>query len=182
MGYGMLSTPFEDGLRLNDEDRVSIAARMLSEYPYSQSPVQVVDAALRLAEPCLKDVLVDLGCGDGTVLIRAAEKFRVFSVGLELDAGLVEKARRRVREAGLSHMVDIVHADLFQVDLSRFSLVYVYPFPPIVRRLSLKILDECRSGTRIIVHDHPLEKLEPLKTLTLPSGRQHVHTILLYVL
>ncbi|MBO3810020.1 MAG: class I SAM-dependent methyltransferase [Candidatus Brockarchaeota archaeon] len=178
----MISKPFEDDARLNDENRVSIAARMLSEYPFSPSPVQVVDAALELAEPCFKDVLVDLGCGDGTVLVRAAGRFRVFSVGLELDARLVEKARRRVREAGLSHMVDIVNADLFQVDLSRFSLVYVYPFPPVVRRLSLKILDECRRGTRILVHDHPLEKMEPLKTLALPSGGQHVHTILLYVL
>jgi len=179
---GMLSTPFENSAWLKDEDRVSVFARMLSDYPYSPSPVQIVDAALELAEPCLKDVLVDLGCGDGTVLIRAAGRFRVFSVGLELDAGLVETARRRVREAGLSHMVDIVHTDLFQTDLSRFSLVYAYPFPPIVRRLSLKILDECKSGTRIVVHDHPLEKLEPLKTISLPSGRQHVHTIHLYKL
>ncbi len=162
------------------EERLSIVSRMLADYPYSQSPVQVVDAALQLAEPCWRDVLVDLGCGDGAVLVRAAEKYGVFSVGLEIDPRLIEAARRRVRNAGLSHMVDLVYADLFQVDLSRFSVVYAYPFPPIVKRLSLKILDECRKGARIIIHDHPLEKLEPLKTVALPSGGEHVHKIFLY--
>jgi SAM-dependent methyltransferase len=163
-------------------DRENIVSRMLSDFPYLPSPFQVVDAALELAEPGSRDVLLDLGCGDGFVLLRAAGKFRVFSVGFEIDVRLLEAARRRIRSAGLSHMVDLVHADLFQMDLSRFNVIYVYPFPPVVKSLSLKILKECRRGTRIVVHDYPLEGLKPLRTVSIPSGGEHVHTVYLYML
>ncbi len=164
------------------EERKNIISRMLADFPYLSSPFQVVDAALELAEPGSKEVLVDLGCGDGSVLLRAAEKFRVFSVGFELDVRLLETARRRIRSAGLNHMVDLVHADLFQVDLSKFSLIYVYPFPSIVKKLSLKLIMECRKGVRIMVHDHPLEGFKPTKTESIPSGKEHIHIVYLYVL
>lgn len=157
-------------------------SRMLIEFPYLPSPVQVVDTALELVELSSKDVLADLGCGDGIVLLRAAERFRIFSVGFELDERLLRIARRRIMETGLSHLISLVKADLFQVDVSRFSLIYVYPFPSIIRRLSLKLLKECRRGTRILVHDYPLEGLSPLKSVSIPSGKQHVHNIYLYVL
>lgn len=163
-------------------ERDAIVSRMLTEFPYLSSPLQVVDAALGLAELDPQDVLVDLGCGDGNVLLRAAERFRVFSVGFELDYRLINIAKRRMREAGLNHMVNLVQADLFRVDLSRFNVIYVYPFPSIVKGLTLKLLDECSCGTRILVHDHPLEGLKPLKSESIPSGKQHVHTVHLYVL
>jgi predicted RNA methylase len=155
---------------------------MLSEFPYLSSPPQVVDVALELAELDPKDILADLGCGDGNVLLRAAGKFGIFSVGIELDYRLINIARRRVREAGLNHLVNLLQADLFRVDLSRFKVIYVYPFPSIVKGLTVKLLDECPRGTRILVHDHPLEGLKPLKSKSIPSGKQHVHTVYLYVL
>ncbi|MEM2930993.1 MAG: methyltransferase domain-containing protein [Thermoproteota archaeon] len=159
-----------------------LISRMLAEFPYLPSPIQVIDAALELAGLRPSDVLADLGCGDGAVLLRAAEKFRAYSVGFELDRRLLEKARRRIRSAGLNHMVDLVHADLFQVYVSKFNLIYVYPFPSIIKKLSLKLIRECRKGTRIVVHDHPLEGLKPLKSESIPSGREHVHTVYVYVL
>ncbi|MBO3769022.1 MAG: class I SAM-dependent methyltransferase [Thermoproteota archaeon] len=157
-------------------------SRMLMDFPYLPSPIQVVDAALELAEAKANEVLVDLGSGDGTVLLRAAEKFGVFSIGFELDERLIRIAMKRIKEAGLNQMIDIVKADLFQIDVSRFRLIYVYPFPSITRRLSLKLLNECRRGARIIVHDYPLEGVSPLKSTSIPSGRQHVHKIFLYIL
>ncbi|MBO3842866.1 MAG: class I SAM-dependent methyltransferase [Candidatus Brockarchaeota archaeon] len=163
-------------------ERDIIVSRMLSEFPYLSSPIQVVDAALDLAELHSTDVLTDLGCGDGSVLLRAAERYGVFSVGFELDCRLINIARRRVREAGLNHMVNLIQADLFRVDLSRFKVIYVYPFPSIVKGLTIKLLNECLRGTRILVHDHPLEGLEPLKSKSIPSGKQHLHTVYLYVL
>ncbi len=159
-----------------------LISHMLGEFPYLPSPIEVVDVALELAELNPKDVLADLGCGDGNALLRAAEKYEVFSVGFELDCRLINIARRRVREAGLNHMVNLIQADLFRVDLSRFKLIYVYPFPSIVKGLTIKLLDECPRGTRILVHDHPLEGLKPLKSKSIPSGKQHLHTVYLYVL
>lgn len=157
-------------------------SRMLMDFPYLPSPIQVVDAALELAEAKANEVLVDLGSGDGVVLLRAAEKFGVFSIGFELDERLIRIAMKRIKKAGLNQMIDLVKADLFQIDVSRFRLIYIYPFPSITRRLSLKLLSECRRGTRIIVHDYPLEGVNPLKSISIPSGRQHVHKIFLYIL
>ncbi|MEM1548670.1 MAG: class I SAM-dependent methyltransferase [Thermoproteota archaeon] len=164
------------------EEQDAVISRMLIEFPYLPSPIQIIDAALELVDLNRKDVLADLGCGDGTVLLRAAERFGLFSVGFELDERLLRIAKKRIMESGLSHLISLVKADLFQVDVSRFSLIYVYPFPSITRRLSIKLSSECRRGTRILVHDYPLEGLNPLKSVSIPSGRQHVHNLYLYVL
>ena len=164
------------------EERDAIVSRMLIEFPYLPSPTQVVDTALELVDLRRRDVLEDLGCGDGTVLLRVAERFGLFSVGFELDERLLRIAKKRIMESGLSHLISLVKADLFQIDVSRFSLIYVYPFPSIIRRLSIKLSNECRRGTRILVHDYPLEGLIPLKSASVPSGKQHVHNIYLYVL
>lgn len=170
----------EEIIRMREQD-IAIS-RMLADFPYLSSPIQVIDTALDLAEPNPRDILVDLGCGDGEVLLRAAEKFGIFSVGFELDERLLRIAKKRIRETGLGHLISLIKADLFQVDVSRFNLIYVYPFPSIIKRLSLKLLNECSRGTRILIHDYPLEGLSPIKSISIPSSKQHVHEIYLYML
>jgi len=154
--------------------------RILSEFPYLRSPLQVIDKALEIADISKKDVFADLGCGDGIVLLRAAERFRVFSVGFEINPALVQIARRRVRSAGLQDLIDIVHSDMFSIDLSRFNVIYVYPSPIVIERLSSKILAECKEGTKILVHDYPLSNLQPINVVQLPGGPLHTHTLYLY--
>ena len=155
-------------------------ARLLSEFPYLRSPIQVIDKALEIANPDRKEIFADLGCGDGVVLLRSAEKFKVFSVGFEINPVLVRIARRRARSAGLQDLIDIVHSDLFSVDLSRFNVIYVYPSPLVIERLSSKILAECVEGTRILVHDYPLKTFQPISVHQLPGGSLHTHTLYFY--
>jgi tRNA1(Val) A37 N6-methylase TrmN6 len=155
---------------------------MLQEFPYLPSPLSVVDAALDLAEFKPDEVFVDLGCGDGTVLIRAAERFGVFSVGFEVDNRLVKLAQMKAKASGFKNLIEIVYADLFKVDISRFNVVYVYPYPPVVGSLSEKIAKECKRGSRILVHDYALKNLQPAKTVQVPGGTLHTHTIYLYKL
>ena len=162
-----------------EEIQIAIA-RILSEFPYLCSPLQVIDKALEIADLDRNDVFADLGCGDGAVLIRAAEKFGVFSVGFEINPSLVQIARRKVRSAGLQDLIDIVHSDLFSADLSRFNVIYIYPSPLVIDKLSNKILAECIEGTRIIVHDYPLKFLQPVKVIQLPGGPLHIHTLYVY--
>lgn len=164
------------------ECRKSLVLRLLQEFPYLPSPLSVVDAALDLAEIKPNEVFVDLGCGDGTVLIRAAERFGVFSVGFEVDSGLVKVAQMKVKESGFKSLIEIVYADLFKVGISRFNVVYVYPYPPVVGSLSEKIAGEYKRGSRILVHDYALKNLQQAKTVRIPGGTLHVHTIYLYKL
>ncbi|MEM3726743.1 MAG: class I SAM-dependent methyltransferase [Candidatus Bathyarchaeia archaeon] len=155
---------------------------MLQEFPYLPSPLSVIDAALDLAEFKPNDVFVDLGCGDGTVLIRAAERFGIFSVGFEIDSRLVKIAKMKAKASGFKSLIEIVHADLFKVDISRFNVVYVYPYPPVVRSLSEKIARECKKGSRILAHDYALKNLQPSKTVQIQGGTVHTHTVYLYKL
>jgi cyclopropane fatty-acyl-phospholipid synthase-like methyltransferase len=153
---------------------------MLQEFPYLPSPVSVVDAALDLAKFKPNEVFVDLGCGDGTVLIRAVERFGIFSVGLEIDGKLVKIAQMKAKASGLRNLIEIVHADLFKVDISRFNVVYAYPYPPVVGSLSEKISNECKRGSRILVHDYALKNLQPAKIVQIPGGACHTHMIYFY--
>jgi len=155
-------------------------ARILSEFPYLRSPIHVIDKALEIADLSRNDVFADLGCGDGAVLLRAAERFGVFSVGFEIDPAFVQIARRRAKSTGLQDLIDIIHSDLFSADLSRLNVIYIYPSPLIIERLSSKILAECIEGTRILVHDYPLRLLQPVKVVQLPGGSLHIHTLYIY--
>lgn len=166
----------------HDNSQLNLIQRMLQDFPYLPSPLSVVDAALDLAEPKPNEVLADLGCGDGTVLIRAAERFGVFNVGFEIDSKLVKIAKMKVKASGFKNLIEIAHADLFTVDISKFNVVYVYPYPPVVESLSDKIASECKKGSRILVHDYALKNLQPAKMVQVPGGTIHTHTIYLYKL
>ncbi len=155
-------------------------ARILSEFPYLRSPIQVIDKALEIADFSRDDIFADLGCGDGAVLVRATEKFKVFSVGFEINPVLVQIARRKIKSAGLQDLIEIVHSDLFSADLSRFSVIYIYPSPLVIERLSRKILAECMEGTRILVHDYSLKFLQPINVVKLPGGPLHIHFLYFY--
>ena len=155
-------------------------ARILSEFPYLCSPLEVIDKALEAADMSHDDLFVDLGCGDGTVLLRAAERFRVFSVGFEINPVLVKIARRRAHLAGLNDLIEIIHSDLFTADLSRFNVIYVYPSPLVIERLSRKIMYECVEGTRVLIHDYPLRNIEPDEVIRISGGPLHTHSIYVY--
>ncbi|MGQ9479017.1 MAG: SAM-dependent methyltransferase [Thermoproteota archaeon] len=152
-------------------------SRMLSELPYLPSPIQAIDAALDLADIRSGDVFADLGCGDGYVLIRVAERFNVFSVGFELDPRLIGIALKKIKALGLSHIISLVQADFFQIDLLRFDVIYVYPSPMVIRPLSLKLANEASRRARILVLDNPLTGLEPsgLKDVYSEKGFHRVY-------
>jgi len=160
----------------------SALVRRLLEFPYLPSPLNVIDAALNMVEVKPGEIFVDLGCGDGTVLVKAAEKFKTFCVGFEINPDLAMLARRRVKTYGVGFLVDVVCADLFTISLSKFNVIYVYPFPTIIDKLSEKIIMECSRGTRILVHDYPLRGLNPFKSVKISEKGFHTHSIRLYIL
>jgi 16S rRNA A1518/A1519 N6-dimethyltransferase RsmA/KsgA/DIM1 with predicted DNA glycosylase/AP lyase activity len=165
-----------------DPSENSWLLRMLLDYPFLPTPLSVIDAALELITLDEGDVFADLGCGDGTVLIQAAKKFQTFCVGFEIDRRLLLEAKRKIGQAGLTNRVDVVNADLFDVDLSRIDAIYVYPFPTISRKLSEKILAESKKGAKVLAYDYPLPNLNPAKSVTVPEVGLHTHQVFLYEL
>jgi 16S rRNA A1518/A1519 N6-dimethyltransferase RsmA/KsgA/DIM1 with predicted DNA glycosylase/AP lyase activity len=154
--------------------------RELLDFPFSPTPLSVIKRALSLVHLKKSEVFADLGCGEANVLIHTAERFNVFCVGFEIDRRLIAEAKRNIAKAGLNGRVDVVHMDLFTVDLSRFDVLYVYPFPTIASRLSEKMHKECRKSACAIAYRYPLHGLNPAKTTDVSGGGMHGHKIFVY--
>jgi len=154
--------------------------RELLDFPFLPSPLAVIDAALNVVNLKGEGVFADLGCGDATVLVRAAQRRHFFCVDFEIDHRLLPETKRKIKRAGLDGKIDVVHADVFTVDLSRFDVIYVYPFPAIAPRLSEKLRSECKKGAIALVHDYPLPNLVPSEMVQVPENELHTHKIYVY--
>jgi hypothetical protein len=133
--------------------------------PYVPSPQSVVADMLRYAEVGPQDFLVDLGSGDGRIVLTAAKVFGARGFGVEIKEELVKRANEAARNEGVADRVRFVQQDLFKTDLSRASVVTMYLLPDTVNLLKDKFLAELKPGTRIVSHDYPLTGWIPEKYL-----------------
>jgi hypothetical protein len=131
--------------------------------PYVPSPQSVVSDMLRYADVGPNDFLVDLGSGDGRIVLTAAKVFGARGFGVEIKDELVKKANEDARSAGLEERVKFMKQDLFKTDISQATVVTMYLLPDTVNLLKDKFLSELRPGTRILSHDYPLTGWIPEK-------------------
>ena len=123
------------------------------EVPFVPTPNEVVAEMLRMANVGKDDVLYDLGCGDGRIVITAVKKFGCRGVGVDIDPNRIKECRENAREAGVSDSVQFILMDLFEVDLSEATVVTLYLLPQVNIRLRPKLLRELNPGTRVVSHE-----------------------------
>ncbi len=128
--------------------------------PYVPSPLSTVDEMLRLAQVGSRDIVYDLGAGDGRVVIAAAAKFGARGVGVEFDGALVALARERASRAGVAHRVRFVQQDLFKTDLREATVVALYLSPNFNLQLRPTLL-ALAPGTRIVSHSSGMGDWRP---------------------
>jgi SAM-dependent methyltransferase len=145
--------------------------------PYIPSPIEVVEAMLKLANVHANDVVYDLGCGDGRIVVMAAQKYGATGVGVEIDSELVRDARARAAKFGVSEKVRFLEADLFETDFSAASVVTMYLLPKTVDRLKPKLLADLKPGSRIISFAFPFSDWPPLKTEEVNSRRLYLWVV-----
>ena len=133
------------------------------------SPV-VVQEMLTLAGTTERDVVCDLGSGDGRIPIVAAQKFGARGVGIELDPRLVEISRQVANDAQLGDRVTFIEGDLFAADLSSATIVTLYLSAAVNAKLESKLKRELRPGTRIVSHKYPLGAWTPDKVVRASDG------------
>jgi hypothetical protein len=131
--------------------------------PYVPSPQSVVSDMLRYAEVGAEDFLIDLGSGDGRIVLTAAKVFGARGFGVEIKDELVKKSNEAARNEGLAGRVRFLKQDLFKTDLSQATVITMYLLPDTVNLLKDKFLGELRPGTRIVSHDYPLTGWIPEK-------------------
>lgn len=141
--------------------------------PYVPSPRATVDEMLRLAEVGPRDVVYDLGAGDGRVVIAAAAKFGARGVGIEIDEKLVAQARASAERAGVAERVRFLAQDLFATDLREATVVALYLSPNFNEKLRPKLL-ALAPGTRIVAHDYHFGDWPPDERQTLRVPEKQV--------
>ena len=131
--------------------------------PYVPSPQSVVSDMLRYAEVGPTDFLIDLGSGDGRIVLTAAKVFGARGFGVEIKDDLVRRSNEAAQKEGLADRVKFMKQDLFKTDLAQASVITMYLLPDTVNLLKDKFLNELRPGTRIVSHDYPLTGWIPEK-------------------
>jgi len=125
--------------------------------PYVPTPRLVVERMLELAKVAPGDTVYDLGSGGGRLVIEAARRHGARGVGIEREAGLVERSRAAAADARVADRVRFIRGDIFEADLRQASVVTLYLLPAMMLRLSPKLRDELPAGARVVSHDFPLE-------------------------
>lgn len=133
--------------------------------PYVPTPFPVVEAMLELAGTGPRDLVIDLGSGDGRIPITAAKQHGARAVGVELDRNLSAAARAAAASQGVAGRTQFVNADLFQYDMSRATVLTLYLLPEMNLRLRPRILTTLKPGTRVVAHDFALGDWTPDRTL-----------------
>jgi precorrin-6B methylase 2 len=140
------------------------------DVPYVPTDEKVVAQMLSVAKVGKKDVLYDLGSGDGRIVITAAKKFGTRGVGIDIDPDRIKEANDNAREAGVTNLVKFIQGDIFDADIKEATVVTMYLLPAINMKLRPKLLSDLKPGTRIVSHNYDLGDWKPEKKLTVTVG------------
>lgn len=135
--------------------------------PYLPSTQVAVEEMLRLAEVGPHDVVVDLGSGDGRIVVTAAQQLGARGFGVDIDEKLVALANENARRAGVAERARFYHRDIFATDIREATVVTLYLLSSLVNRLKPKLLAELKPGTRIVAHDYGIDGWKPDRTVTI---------------
>jgi len=141
----------------------AVAAQTDTSSPFVTSPPAVVERMLALAGVTSKDSVIDLGSGDGRIVIAAAKRYGAQAMGVEYDPKLVALSRKNAVAQGVADRTKFIEGDLFAVDLSGASVITVYLLPDVNLKLRDKLLAELKPGSRLVAHDFGMESWQPDK-------------------
>ena len=128
------------------------------------TPGDIVDTMLRMAAVSKKDTVYDLGCGDGRIVITAAQRYGARGVGIDIDPERVAEATENVRKAGVADRVKIIQGDLFEADISAATVVTLYLLSDLNVKLRPKLLRDLKPGVRVVSHAFSMGDWKPART------------------
>jgi SAM-dependent methyltransferase len=147
---------------------------------FEATPQEVVDKMLELAEIKAGDVVYDLGCGDGRIVVTAAKQYGVKAFGYDIDPRRVKESLENVKKNQVDDLVTIKQADIFTLDLSGADVVTLYLLPQLNVKL-MPQLKKLKPGSRIVSHDFDMKGAKPKKVVSvILKGNSHSHKIYLW--
>jgi SAM-dependent methyltransferase len=149
--------------------------------PYVPTPADVVDRMLRLAEVTNKDLVYDLGCGDGRMVIAAPKDFGARGVGVDIEPYWIEESRQNAKKAGVEHLTTFRVEDAMCVDLSPATVVMLYLVEWSVGKLRTIIEGTAKSGARVVSHSFGTETWVPAKFETFVDVNGQARNLYLWI-
>ena len=144
---------------------------------FAPTPLDICEQMLESADICEDDVVYDLGCGDGRILIMAALKYNCRAVGLDIDPKCIKQAQENINQYGVGDQVLVYERDVLHTDIPDATVVTLYLMPSLSGQLRPQ-LQRLAAGTRIIAHDKPIPEWQPDKSIKVESlADGHEHTI-----
>jgi SAM-dependent methyltransferase len=147
---------------------------------YVPTPHDVVMKMLALAKVSKDDLVYDLGCGDGRIVVLAAKKYGCKGVGYDIDPQRIQESHANAKSYGVENLVDFRQEDIFTLDLSKVNVVTLYLLPSLNVKL-IPQLEKLKPGSRIVSHDFDMKGVKPDKVVTMTSKEDNVeHTLYLW--
>ncbi|MFZ2053592.1 MAG: class I SAM-dependent methyltransferase [Candidatus Aminicenantales bacterium] len=150
------------------------------DVPYVPSKPEIVATMLRMAKVAKDDILYDLGCGDGRIVITAAQLYGTRGVGIDIDPERIRESKENAAGAQVDHLVKFFEQDLFQADFHEATVVSLYLLTSVNLRLRPILLRQLRPGTRIVSHNYAMDTWKPDDSTVVMVNEQS-HTVYFWV-
>jgi SAM-dependent methyltransferase len=147
------------------------------DVPYVPTRPEMVEQMLKLADVKKTDTVYDLGCGDGRIVIMAAEKFGARGVGVDLNPERIKEANENARKAGVAERVKFIEGNLFDADIHAATVVALYLLPDVNLKLRPKLLKDLKPGTRVVSHSFDMGDWKPDKQVQADHSTLYLWTI-----
>jgi hypothetical protein len=144
---------------------------------YMPTPYEIVEKMLNMASVRNNDVVYDLGCGDGRLVVMAAKERGATGVGVDLDPVRIKESKENARKAGVADRVRFFQQDLFKTEIGEATVVMLYLWPEVNIRLRPKLFAELKPGTRVLSHNHDMGEWKPDQYAEISKHRIYFWTI-----
>lgn len=177
--YGVTQGPLLTGVNTGQEQEETKKFRS-PDVIFVPTPPEVVDKMLELAQVTKDDLVYDLGCGDGRIVIAAAKKYGCKAVGYDINPLRVKESRKNVDANNVGDLVTIEQKDIFKLDLSKADVITLYLLPSLNVKL-IPQLEKLKPGSRIVSHDFDMKGVKPDKVVKItPDGSYVEHKVYLW--
>ncbi len=156
----LILTPFLWGDTLYSAHQASAKEKAELDVPYEPTSYGIASEMLNMANVTSGDLIYDLGCGDGRIVIMAAKERGTKGVGVDMDPARIRESRENAERAGVTRLVRFFEQNLFETDISNATVVMLYLWPEVNLKLRPRLLKELRPGTRIVSHSHTMGEWE----------------------